>query len=99
MKILTISAVFLIIATGCNPDKINTKGVKEEIEKHKIKKITAGEIMGKADESGSIITTTIQKDITARLNSTLKAGTFENALSVCVTATNPLIKSLELQYS
>jgi hypothetical protein len=88
-----------IFFTSCNPEKVDTRGVKEEMEKFKIKKISQAEILGQAEKDGSEIFELFQvKTVTRKLDSALSAGLFENALPYCVYSNFQEKKTIEKMY-
>lgn len=89
----------LLLLTACNPEKVDTSGLKEEMEKYKIKKISQGEIMGQAAKTGSELFELFQvKTVNPGLDSALKGGSFENALPFCIYSSYPQKSELESRY-
>lgn len=98
MPNIKLIAVFLLVLSSCNPDRVNTEKVKEEMDRYKIKKITQGEILSGGEQLGMEITEKIQGIINSKRDSAMKAGSFEEALSFCTLRNYPIIKELENQY-
>lgn len=95
MIISRFIAFVFIILIACNPEKVDTRGVKEEMGRQKIKKITPGEIMAQAEQKGLSLIDSIQNDIHRRLDSALKSGSVKGAMTICKLSDNSLLKSLE----
>jgi hypothetical protein len=93
--------LFLIFAlfVACNPDKVDTRKVKEELKNQKIKKISEGEILGQAESEGIKITDSLQKLISSKLDSALAKGDVENAIPFCILGNYSLVKRLEKTYN
>ncbi|MBX9850674.1 MAG: DUF3365 domain-containing protein [Cytophagaceae bacterium] len=96
MKLLkSISLILLFTLAACNPDKIDTKQVKEEMKKRKIRKISSGEIYNQAEKTGVKLTDFIQKRISANLQSALQKGGVEAAIPYCIIKDQLFIDSIE----
>jgi hypothetical protein len=90
---------FAILLASCNPDKVDTKGVKEEMEKYKIKRITSGEILNTSVKLGDELSSKIQTSIDQKLDSAIKAGGIEAALPFCIAENNEVLKGISQEYS
>lgn len=99
MKIRLLVASVLLLLFSCESRKVDTAGVKEEMNRYKIKRITPGEIMGQAEQTGQEIVDSIQRSIDRNLDSALKAGGIKGAVGFCVLKTNPVLKELEKKYT
>jgi len=90
---------FSILLGSCNPDKVDTKGVKEEMEKYKIKRITSGEILSSSVNLGDELSSKIQTSIDQKLDSAIKAGGIEAALPFCIAQNNETLKGISKEYT
>lgn len=96
LKFLPIAVLFLL---ACNPEKVDTSAVKEEMENYKIRRISQGEIMEQSKKTGNDLFDFFQKKtVNVRLDSLLKNGRFEDALSFCSYYNYPEKVSLEKKY-
>jgi hypothetical protein len=95
MKNLKFLLIFATLCFACNPDKIDTRRVKKEIEDRKIKKIPEGEIISTADSTGNAIVEALQKIISKRLDSALTKGNLEGAIPFCVLSNYPEKSQIE----
>jgi hypothetical protein len=96
MKTIQFLFIACCFCLACNPDKVDTKAVKKDLENQKIKKVSEGEILSTADVKGSLITDSIQKIISATLDSALSKGSIESALPYCILTNYPVINSLAI---
>lgn len=94
----TIKFLFLLsyLCVACNPEKIDTKRVKKEMEGRKIKRISEGEIIQAADSTGNALTSSIQMIISKNLDGSLNKdkGAIETALPFCILSKYPEIDSI-----
>lgn len=98
MKNLKFLLIFVSLCFACNPDKIDTRRVKKEIEDRKIKKISEGEIISAADSIGNYSTNALQKIISQRLDSSLQKGSVEGAIPFCILSNYPEKTQMEQGY-
>ena len=99
MKLIKFAVFLPLIFMACNPDKLDTKAIKEEMNKHKIKRITEGEILSEADFAATAIIDSIQGEINKNLDSALKSGNIGAALPFCMISNLQLLKSLETKHA
>lgn len=98
MKLFKFLIVFLAFSSACNPDKIDTRGVKKELESQKLKKISEGEILTEAGNMGNLIVDSLQKTISRKLDSALSKGGIEAAIPFCILSNYALKDSLEQKH-
>jgi hypothetical protein len=99
MKTHKFILISLITLFGCNPEKVDTKGVKEEMEKFKIKKISQAEIMEQAGKMGEEIFDLFQvKTVEKNLDSATQNGPIENAFKFCNYSNYTVKDSLENEF-
>lgn len=100
MKSFKFAILSVFVISACNPDKkVDSNTVNKYIESSKIKKISQGEIVEAAEIKGTIITDSIQKDISGKLNESLLKGGIKEAIPFCILASNPIKNALEKKYN
>ena len=85
---------FLFLASSCSPDRNqNTKELVQEMNDHKIKRVTNVQLTTTVDEWGKALVVTARKALTNEL--TKKAGDS----TLCTLESIPAIRRLEKQYA
>lgn len=96
----TIKFLLLIASCclACNPDRVDTRAVKKELDKLKIKKIPEGQILSKADSLGSLVSANLQGLISKKLDSSFLKGGIKAAIPFCNLATYEEVRNAEQEF-
>lgn len=96
MKRKSIYIIGLVLAQmGCtNVDRLDTTEVKEEVESHKIKRVSPAQIMEQVETLGSQIATTLTKDFEKQMKDVSQTRTEE----ICQLKNMRVIDSLSKKY-
>lgn len=94
-KFLFLAATLCI---ACNPEKVDTRGIKKDMENLKIKKISEGEILSAAESAGGVISDSLQSTISRHLDSAIAKSGIAAAIPFCALQNYPLVDSLEEKY-
>lgn len=92
--VLPYSFIFLVFVSSCNPERTeNTRALVQEMNDHKIKRVTDVQLTTTVDEWGKSLVLTARKAVTDQLS---KTG---NDSAVCTLNGIPAIQKLEKKYA
>ncbi|WP_205880543.1 hypothetical protein [Larkinella terrae] len=91
---LVWSLFFLVFASSCNPERTqNTKALVQEMNDHKIKRVTDVQLTTTVDEWGKALVLTAGKTLTSQLSKTAHDS------ALCTLKAVPAIQKLEQKYA